>query len=134
MYGIRYRIKGLLETLCPSEVFLLLLLLLSGTFALFHTDRPDPLSLLLPHWVSVAWGVTIIVGALTSLTGLVMLNWLFVRLGYTLIGPAAVAYGLALTPYASVLSVKINVATLFAFGASCLWRTFQITITLRRQP
>lgn len=134
MHGIRYRVKGLLETLCPAEVFLLLLLLLSGVVALFHVGQPDPLSLLLPNWAVVAWDISIIVGALVSMGGLVMLNWLLVRLGYTLTGPAAIAYGLALTPYASTLSVKINVATLFAFGSSCLWRAFQISITLRRQP
>lgn len=132
MHRIPNRILTLLRALCPAEIFLVLLILASGVVSLTHLHRLDPISLLLPHWVSIAWNIALVVGASLSLAGLLFLNWLLVRLGYTLLGPAAAAYAVALLPYATVLSIRINVATLFAFALACLWRSLQITFTIRR--
>jgi hypothetical protein len=129
--GLSTRTKGLLVGLCPSEVFLLLVLLLSGTIAIFHYDRPDPISLLLPRWVSVGWDITLITGSIITLGGLVTLHWAVVRLGYTLLFPAAAAYAVALAPHASTLPIRINVILLLAFSFAGLWRCLQITFTIR---
>lgn len=124
--------RDLVKILCPSEVFLVLLMMTSGVIALCHWDRPDPISLLLPRWVSVTWDATLVVGGLLVLVGLFTLRLLVTRVGYTLIGPAALAYAAALSPYAVTLSIRINVAVLVAFALSCLWRCLQISFTIRR--
>jgi hypothetical protein len=131
-YRARIYLRELLHVLCPAEVFLVLVLLMSGILALIHYDRPDPISLLLPQWVSIGWDVVLVAGGLVTLGGLIMLNWIVVRLGYTLLVPAATAYAVALIPHATVLSIRINVAILLAFAASGLWRSLQITFTIRR--
>ena len=128
----RLHTRLLLQTLCPAEVFLLLVLLVTGIISLAHFDRPDPLSLLLPHWVAVVWNISIISGALVSLGGLASLNWPLVRVGYTVLSPAAAAYALALTPYATMNSIRINIAVLLVFSLACLWRNLQITLMVRR--
>lgn len=131
MNGLGIRAKGLFHGLCPPEVFLLLLLLVTGSLALSHPDRPDPLSLLLPRWVSITWDIAIIFGALVCLGGLLAFQWVIVRIGYTLLCPTMAAYAFALLPHARMLSIQINVATLFVFSLACLWRDLQITFTLR---
>lgn len=132
MNGLGLKARGLFHGMCPPEVFLLLILLVTGSVALAHPDRPDPLSLLLPNWVSIAWDITMIVGSMISLGGLLTLRWAIARIGYTLLGPATAAYAIALAPHAHLTSIKINVATLFAFSLACLWRNLQITFTIRR--
>lgn len=132
MQRIKLRALMLVQTLCPAEVFLLVLLLMTGTVSLINYHRPDPISMLLPHWVAIAWNVTMIFGALTSLFGISITNWLIVRIGYTLLCPAAAAYAFALIPHADLISVKLNVSSLFTFSLACLWRDLQITFTLRR--
>lgn len=124
--------RDLLKILCPSEVFLVLVLIVSSIIALFHWDRPDPISLLLPRWISVGWNVAVLVGGLLALIGMFTLRMLVTRIGYTLIGPAALAYAAALAPHAVTLPIRINVAVLVAFALSCLWRCLQITFTIRR--
>jgi hypothetical protein len=124
--------RELLRILCPAEVFLVAVLLMSGIVALAHYDRPDPISLLLPRWVSVGWDIALIVGGLIALGGLATFNWLVVRLGYTLLCPAAAAYAVALTPHATVLPIRLNVIILFTFALAGLWRSLQITFTIRR--
>jgi hypothetical protein len=129
---VRNRIAVLGETLCPGEVFLVLLLLTTGIIALAHWSEPDPLSLLLPHWVSIAWDIVLVTGGALALGGLVFVNWLVVRIGYTLLGPASAAYATALAPHATITPIRINVAVLFALALACLWRSLQITFTIRR--
>lgn len=131
MNGLSIRARGLFHGMCPPEVFLLLLLLVTGSIALAHPDRSDPLSMLLPRWVSIVWDIAIIVGSLTCLSGLFTFHWTVARIGYTLLCPAMAAYAIALIPHAHLLPVKINVANLFAFSLACLWRDLQITFTLR---
>lgn len=132
MHRVKSQIRTLGQILCPMEVFLVLLILSTGILALSHPDRVDPINLLLPHWVSIAWDIALVVGGAIALGGLLAVNWLITRIGYTLLGPAAAAYAVALIPYATMLSIRINVATLFAFALACLWRSLQITFTMRR--
>jgi hypothetical protein len=131
MNGLGLKAKGLFHGLCPPEVFLLLLLLVTGSLALSHPDRPDPLSLLLPNWVSIVWDIALIVGSLICLGGILTLHWAIVRIGYTILCPVTAAYAIALLPHAHMLSIRINVATLLVFSLACLWRDLQITFTLR---
>lgn len=122
----------LARTLCPMEVFLLLLCVVSGVASLLSLGGPDPLSLLLPGWLVLSWRVVLLVGSLAALLGLARLNWLVVRVGYTLLGPAALAYGLALSPYLGSTSVKVSVASLVIFGLACLWRVGQVTAMIQK--
>lgn len=132
MQRIKFRALLLIQTLCPAEVLLLMLLLMTGTVSLVNYHRPDPISALLPHWVAITWNIIMISGALTSLFGISISNWLIVRIGYTLLCPASAAYAFALVPHADLISIRLNVASLFAFSLACLWRDLQITFTLRR--
>lgn len=131
-YRARVYGRELLKILCPSEIFLLLVLMMSGAVALAHFDRTDAINLLLPHWVSIGWDLSLIVGGLITLGGLLFLNWVIVRLGYTLLSPAAAAYAVALIPHATMNAIRINVIVLFAFALSGLWRILQITFAIRR--
>jgi hypothetical protein len=118
--------------LCPMEVFFLVVCTASGCLALTETGPPDPLNSLLPGWIVLAWEISLLTGAVISLLGLFLSRWLIVRVGYTVLAPAALAYAIALAPIVQTLTGWFSVGFLVAFSASCLWRITQVTVILRR--
>jgi hypothetical protein len=131
-FKIRTHFHDLVTGLCPTEVFLLLFLALSGATVLFNLGPPDSLSALLPHGIVLAWETMLLVGSLITLTGLVLLEPVISRVGYTLLCPATLAYAIAVAPLVMTSTGWISVGVLITFSLSCAWRIVQITWLTRQ--
>lgn len=122
MTHIRYTVrKALIET--PFEVLILAVFVLTGVYQLLHGVKASPstVSALLPYWLLVVWQGTLTLGGAVGLLGRLRAAWQIERAGLVMIGPAALAYALAIafeTGWRGLIAGSID----FMIGVACLIR------------
>lgn len=114
--------KALIET--PFEVLIFVVFVVSGAYQLFHGVKASPptVTALIPYWLLVTWESTLVFGGLVGLVGRLRAWWQVERAGLVMIGPAAIAYGLAIAYetgvkglVASLIDLMIGVAMLIRY-------------------
>ena len=118
----------------PCAVFVLILCVVSGIPLMLH--QSDPIgSLFLPEWAKQLWIISLVAGAAIALTGMAMQKkkkkkkkiggLLLEQFGNVAAGSALIFYSFMITLSAWPKGVLVS-GILLGFGASCLWRWYQI--------
>lgn len=107
----------------PYELFISMLCLISGIPLVGGAPAPSSIEALLPPFLVRLWGFELLLGALLVAYGLVRPRTIWERVGHTLLGPAAVVYGLAIV---TVLGMKGIVAAAItgSFGLAAITRAY----------
>lgn len=121
----------------PFQTFLLALCVVSGIPLAFGMSTASSIEALLPEWMAVAWGVSLVTGAALGLTGSYWPRSNYAtaltleRVGLVIAGPAAIVYACVIFIYGWPGGVVAGLITL-AFGASCLQRAHDIGKVIHR--
>jgi hypothetical protein len=105
----------------PFEVLIGALCVFSGLPSLLNGPRPTSIEALLPPGVARVWGAELVIGGLLIVVGVLTRRHRIERAGLFQLGPAAIAYGLAIM-FVLGWSGAVAGAVLAAFGTACLAR------------
>lgn len=114
----------------PFEIFVGALCVISGLPSLFTGPPAASLEALLPSPLVRLWGAELVVGGLLIVIGVVIEHHRVERLGLMQLGPAAVAYGLAIVFVVGVGGIAAA-GVLIAFGLACLARSVVLLAAAR---
>lgn len=119
----------------PDTLYILSLLLLAGVGQLASGAESNSVEELVPEWLLTGWAVILILGAGISLLGLLWpgrLTGLSIEVvGRSMLGPAALAYGVAVASVGG-FDAALIVALLLGLAAASMWRVHQIRKRLVR--
>lgn len=116
----------------PRATFMLALSVMSGISSLAVAEAPNSLQAALPEWAVLIWGVLLIVGAVTALTGM-----LFKGVGGVIteqVGNMTVAATTLF--YSSVAIMVVGPSAIFpvgiiaAWGLACFMRWLQLQLLI----
>lgn len=115
----------------PDTVFLLGLLLISGTGQLIAGAPSGSVALLVPPWMLIAWSVTITLAAAIVLAGALWrgrdsTGLMVEAVGRVMLAPTSLAYALAVVASAGAEAGQVA-ALLVGLAVSSVWRIVQIT-------
>lgn len=113
----------------PDSVFLQLLCLSAGVSLALSPDQPGGLEAALPAWLTTAWSLFLIIGAITVLAGAFWrrrtTGQLLEFAGRVVLVIGAAVYALAFVAVSGGIG-KGDVVPLLVFGALCAWRGVQV--------
>jgi hypothetical protein len=114
----------------PSQVFLLLLCVVSGIPKLFGVTTAGSVEASLPGWLAVAWGGVLFGGSAAALVGSYWRGELVTaltveRAGLALVGAAAVMFAIVVV-FAGGWQRLLQAVIIAGFGGTCLRRAFDI--------
>lgn len=117
----------------PDTVFLMFLSATSGALSLTGLSASDAVQSIVPFWVGVAWGALLTLGAIIALIGIFWRDPVtgleIEAAGRWMLGPASVAYTVALVAYAD--GIFFPALFVLAFGIACMVRLVDISRMLR---
>lgn len=105
----------------PFELFVGALCIISGLPSLIVGPPPTSLQALLPSAVTRLWGAELVIGGALIVIGVLTRRHRIERAGLFQLGPAAIAYGLAVA-FVAGTGGAVAAAILLAFGLACLAR------------
>lgn len=105
----------------PFEVFIGALCVIAGLPSLFNGPPAESIEALLPKPIVRIWAAELVIGGLLIVVGVISRRHRIERAGLFQLGPAAVAYGVAVVKVVGAGGIAAA-AILFAFGLSCLAR------------
>lgn len=118
----------------PFQIWLLLACALGGTSTVFSWGPPGTLEMLLPNWVVVVWGITLMIGGSVGLVAPwipdAITSRLLERLALFGIGSMATVYAFVILYVAGRVGL-VSFILLTAIGAASLWRVHQLNREIR---
>lgn len=112
----------------PRAFFILSFCALAGAPLIFADAAPGTIAAKLDHWQVIAWGLSLAVGSLITLLGMIRQSAngiLFEQFGSICVGVAAVFYGATVLVVVG-LSASFPAAITIGWGVSCFWRWAQL--------
>lgn len=120
----------------PFELYGLVLCIVVGVPVITGEARPGSISALLPaSWMVTLWGVTLALGALTALTGIVwrdrITGIIFEQIGLTATGVATLFYAFCVLE-ANWRMGLAAAGLVSAFGMACIAQWAKLAVLLKR--
>lgn len=113
----------------PFELFTLALCAFVGIPLLIGEARPGSINEALPPWAGDLWGAMLVFGAVTALIGIFwrsrVTGIVLEQVGLAAVGGGALFYAVVVISTIGMTGAY-SVIFVVGFGASCVWRYFQL--------
>lgn len=116
----------------PRAVFILALSVFSGITTLAIKAAPESLEAVLPHWGVIFWSLSLTLGSIVTLTGMVfqsMNGIILEQVGSVMVGATTVFYSALAIWVIGPDSIQ-SVSIILAWGLACFVRWIQLQVLI----